>query len=268
MLKSAVLVLLFCWFSTISLKAQVIVFSENFQTGMPSNFTIVDNDGNMPAFNVQEFTSAWITTLDPENGLDTIAASTSFFSPQDTANRWLITPPISTGAFGNYFSWEAKSHDASYPDDYLVLISNTNNQIESFTDTIGFVIQENFEWTYREVDLSEQGYDNQTVYIAFVNVTYDGFKLYIDDLEMRSEDVTGVFDVNKSDFVLYPNPANDIITISSDLDIESIEILTSAGQIVLSSNTKSVDVNNLTPGIYYARVSSSEAISVIKFIKK
>jgi len=268
MLKSTVLVLLFCWFSTNALKAQVIVFSENFQTGMSSNFTIVDNDGNMPAFNVQEFTSAWITTLDPENGLDTIAASTSFFSPQDTANRWLITPPISTGAFGNYFSWEAKSHDASYPDDYLVLISNTNNQIESFTDTIGFVIQENFEWTYREVDLSDQGYDNQTVYIAFVNVTYDGFKLYIDDLEMRSEDVTGAFDVNKSDFVLYPNPANDIITISSDLDIESIEILTSSGQVVLSSNTNSVDVNSLTTGIYYAKVSSSEAISVIKFIKK
>ena len=268
MLKSAVLLLLFCWCSTFTTNAQVIVYSENFQSGMPTNVTLVDNDGNMPAFNVQEFTSAWITTLDPENALDTIAASTSFFLPQDTAHRWLITPPISTGAFGNYFSWEAKSHDASYPDDYLVLISSTNNQIESFTDTIGYVIQENFEWTYREVDLSEQGYDNQTVYIAFVNVTYDGFKLYIDDLEMRSEDVTGISGINSSDFVLYPNPANDIITISSDLEIESIEILTSAGQIVLSSNTKSIDVNSLTAGIYYAKVSSSDASSVIKFIKK
>lgn len=268
MLKIAALVLLFCWCSTFTTNAQVIVYTENFQTGMPANVTLVDNDGNMPAFNVQEFTSAWITTLDPANGLDTVAASTSFFSPQDTASRWLITPPITTGAFGNYFSWESKSHDASYPDDYLVLISTTNNQIESFTDTIGFIIQENFEWTYREVDLSEQGYDNQMVYIAFVNVTYDGFKLYIDDLEMRSQDVTEITTHKKSNVVLYPNPANDIITISSDLDIESIEILTSTGQIVLSSNTKSVDVNSLNAGVYYAKVSSSDATSVIKFIKK
>jgi len=268
MFKSVILVLLFCWCSSFTSNAQVIVYTENFQTGMPANFTIVDNDGNMPAFNVQEFTSAWITTLDPNNGLDTVAASTSFFSPQDTASRWLITPPISTGAFGNYFSWEAKSHDASYPDDYLVLISTTTNQIASFTDTIGYIIQENFEWTHREVNLTQQGYDNQTVYIAFVNVTYDGFKLYIDDLEMRSQDVTGLSIVDPSEFMLYPNPANDIISISSDLVIESIEILTSSGQIVLSSNTNSVDVNSLTAGIYYAKVSSSDATSVIKFIKK
>ena len=94
---------------------------------------------------ISEFTSAWITTIDPIDSTDTIAASTSYFSPAGTASRWLITPQLSLGAFGNYINWNARSHDPSFPDDYLVLVSTTDSQITSFTDTIGNINEEDLD---------------------------------------------------------------------------------------------------------------------------
>ena len=116
-----------------------------------------------------------------------MASATSYFSPIDTAYRWLITPALNLGAFGNKISWSAKSHDPSYPDDYLVLVSHTDAEPSSFTDTIGNIEEENFEWTNRSVDLSQNGYDDSTIYIAFVLRTFDGFMLYLDDFLVEKD---------------------------------------------------------------------------------
>ena len=254
-------------FSILPTFSQTIVFSENFQNGIPPTFTIVDNDGNTPALAVSEYINAWISIQDPDNLADTVAASTSYFTPQDTASRWLITPPIQLGAFGNYFSWEARSHDPSYPDDYLVLVSTTDNQLASFTDTIGFVIEESFDWAYREVDLSDEGYDNQTIYIAFVNKTYDGFKLYLDDFEARKEDVTQVSMHEMNKVIAYPNPATDNISFSSSASIEKITILSAAGTLMLTTANTTIDLSDFPSGIYFARIASNNTVSTIKFIK-
>lgn len=261
--------LLLMLISCFSSKAQTVVFFEDFQGGIPANFTLIDNDGNTPALAVAEFTSAWIALADPENLSDTVAASTSFFTPQDTASRWLISPPIPLGSFGNYFSWEARSHDPSFPDDYLVLVSTTDNLLSSFTDTIGFVIEENFEWASREVDLSEEGYDNQTIYIAFVQKTYDGFKLYLNDLEARKEDVTKLTSPKPLTALnCYPNPSKDNVNFSSNQVIEAITIYSGTGQFMLNSNQTAIDIRQFNPGIYYARVNCNNEIITLKFIKE
>lgn len=250
------------------ISAQTVIFSTDFQQGMPVNYTIVDNDGNSPDPTVAEFTSAWITLVDPENTLDTVAASTSFFTAVDSASRWMITPPLSLGTYGNFIQWNAKSHDPSYPDNYLVLVSTTDNQISSFTDTIGFIEEENFEWTNREVNLFTQGYFNQTIYIAFVNVTLDGFKLYIDDIEVRKDDPVGLQEPNAVSYVVYPNPATDIIHVGSTEKIEQLEVLDLSGIRILSSPDEYVYVEALPTGIYLVRftvngISTTQRISKI-----
>ncbi|MEN9973504.1 MAG: hypothetical protein RIS20_1851 [Bacteroidota bacterium] len=254
--------------SSMLISAQTVIFSTDFQQGMPSNYTIVDNDGNTPDPAVAEFTSAWITVVDPENALDTVAASTSFFTALDSASRWMITPPLALGAFGNFIKWNAKSHDPSFPDNYLVLVSSTDNQIASFTDTIGFIEEENFEWTNREVNLFTQGYHDQTIYVAFVNVTLDGFKLYIDDIEVRKEDPVGIQEPNAVSFVVYPNPATDVIHVSSTEKIDQMDVLDLNGMRLLSSTNSYLNVQALPTGIYLVRftvngVSTTQRISKI-----
>ena len=118
------------------INAQITLFNVDFQNGIPSNFSMIDNDGLTPDPAVTEFTSAWISTIDPSNVTDSIAASTSFFSPVGTASRWLITSKVKLGSFGNFIEWNARSQDASFPDDYLVLVSRTTPTIAAFEDTI------------------------------------------------------------------------------------------------------------------------------------
>jgi hypothetical protein len=252
---------------SIVISAQTVIFTTDFQQGMPANYTIVDNDGNTPDPTVAEFTSAWITLVDPENALDTVAASTSFFTALDSASRWMITPPLSLGAFGNFIQWNAKSHDPSYPDNYLILVSSTDNQISSFTDTIGFIEEENFEWTNREVNLFTQGYFNQTIYIAFVNVTLDGFKLYIDDIEVRKDDPVGLQEPDPISFVVYPNPSSDMIFVSGSQNVEKIELLDLNGMLLETAAASYMNVQALPTGMYLIRCTMNGVASTKRFTK-
>ena len=173
------------FFLSVEIFAQSYILDTDFQLGIPTNYSIVDNDFNAPNSQVANFTSAWIGIVDPEDSTNKVAAATSYFSLEDTASRWLITPALSLSSFGNFISWKAKSHDPSFPDNYMVLVSTTDNQISSFTDTIGDIEQENFEWTEREVNLSENGYNSQTIYVAFVNTTFDGYIQILFKLELK-----------------------------------------------------------------------------------
>ncbi|MFZ9028865.1 MAG: choice-of-anchor J domain-containing protein, partial [Crocinitomicaceae bacterium] len=200
--------------ATVNATAQTTIYSEDFQNGLPMSYTIVDNDMQTPDAATADFADAWIELVDPDNPMDTIVGSTSYFSPIGRADRWLITPPIALGAFGNILKWEAKSHDASYLDGYDVYISVTDTDLTSFIDTLGAVTFENATWTSREINLSEAGYNNQTVHIAFVNRTYDGFKLYLDDIEMVIEDPVGISENNLEGISVYPNPSTGFLNIS------------------------------------------------------
>ena len=245
-----------CLFS-ISSWSQTNLLSTDFQSGIPSNYTLLNIDAQAPHPEVLEFASGWITVADPENILDTVAAVSSYFENADTANRWLITPALTLGSFGNFINWEAKSHDPSYPDDYLVLVSTTTNDTAAFTDTIGSVQEENFEWTFREVNLSAAGYNDSTVYIAFVLRTYDGFKLYLDDIEVRKDDPVGVVENPTIAFDVYPNPSQDLINIRFSQDFQRIELKSTSGQLLRTSEQSSMHINDLQAGPYFLTVYSN-----------
>ena len=263
--------LLFITFSLLSfgIFSQVQILNETFQSGqIPLNYTLVDNDTNTPAQQVVEFTAIpWIVVADPDNTTDSVAASTSYFTSPGTADEWLITPALSMGAYGNFISWNAKSHDPSFPDDYLVLVSTTDTQLASFTDTIGSVEQENFEWTNREVNLSSHGYNNQNIYIAFINVTYDGFKLYLDDISVTKEDPVGIHELTKESFKIYPNPFTDFINIQTKEHVQSILIQDLSGNILMETNQKNIDLSFLNKGYYFVTINSDNQLFTEKLLK-
>jgi len=169
-------------------QAQTIIFEENFQSPNALSSWKLVNDNNIPHADVSNYTEAWITVTDPANNLDTVVSATSYFETPAKANRWLISPAIQLGTYGNFISWNGRSFDPSYPDDYLVLISNTNDDITSFTDTISLHVYEDYRWTNFDVSLSALGYNNQVVYIAFVLNTLDGNRIFLDDISLRKED--------------------------------------------------------------------------------
>ncbi|HIP32973.1 MAG TPA: T9SS type A sorting domain-containing protein [Crocinitomicaceae bacterium] len=237
--------------------AQVEVYNEDFQSGLPLTYTIVDNDGLTPNAAIIGFDNAWVQLVDPMNSTDTIVGSTSFFDPTGRADRWLITPPITIGAYGNILSWEAKSHDPSFPDDYFVLISTTDTQITSFTDTLYAIINELASWQLREVNISDSGYVNQTVHIAFVNRTINGFKLYLDDIIMVKEDPVGLSEKSINKISVYPNPSNSFVTISGDNLSPTVKVFSLAGELLIESNGNQVDLSMLQNGNYLLEAISN-----------
>ena len=253
--------------SSHALFAQVDLLVSDFQSGIPAAYTLVDNDQLTPAAQVAEYTDAWIVVADPSNPSDSVAASTSFFEPTGTADRWLITPALNLGAYGNYIAWSARSQDASFPDSYRVLLSTTDNAIASFTDTLGTIAGELVDWTDRFVNLSTQGYANQIVYVAFVNITENGFKLYIDDIHAWKEDPVSVTDVEMPTFQLFPNPATDFLHIVADQGYIRSEIYAMDGSLVLSSSLTDLQIQSLSQGVHIVHVYTSQGVSTQRFVK-
>ena len=253
------IVLLFVCFQSVG---QITLLSTDFQSGIPSNYTILNNDGNTPFSTMTPFIGqdAWISFQDPDSSLNQVAAATSYFETADSADRWLITPQITLSSFGNYISWKAKSHDPSFPDDYLVLLSTTGDSPIDFTDTIGSVEQENFEWTNREVDLSSLGLNDSSIYVAFVLRTYDGFKLYLDDILVRGEDASSIDEKEEIVVTVFPNPTNGIIRIKTDSEIQKIEVFSLSGELLLSTIQSEINLAELSNGSYFVRATTSKGV--------
>jgi Secretion system C-terminal sorting domain/Concanavalin A-like lectin/glucanases superfamily/Fibronectin type III domain len=62
------------------------------------------------------------------------------------------------------------------------------------------------------------------------------------------------FNSNNLKFSMYPNPVNDILKIAMETELKSVEIYSLQGQKVLSANNKTIDIANLSSGMYMVRV--------------
>lgn len=75
----------------------------------------------------------------------------------------------------------------------------------------------------------------------------------------------------KSNFSIYPNPANDNLKIESPEE-PMIEITNIQGQIIktfISVDLKTnIDISGVAKGIYFVKVKTAEGIAVKKFIKE
>ncbi|MDW3646057.1 MAG: M36 family metallopeptidase [Bacteroidia bacterium] len=166
------------------------IYSENFNLlsfpNLPPSLGNIDVDGNNANLGLQ---GLWAPPGTPWLGAflsgDPISASTSWFDTPGQADDWMITPAINLGG-NNQLSWRAISLDQNFSDDYEVRISTTGNTIADFmaNPPLLTVNGENPFFTNRSLDLSALGFNNQTVYVAFRNISVDKYILVIDDVSV------------------------------------------------------------------------------------
>lgn len=74
-----------------------------------------------------------------------------------------------------------------------------------------------------------------------------------------------------SNLSIYPNPANNVVNVYAP-GMEKVEILNSLGQVVYNSNMVNtemqINIESLTEGIYFIRVSGAQGSKAQKLIKK
>jgi hypothetical protein len=253
-----------------SATAQITVLDQEFQHGIPASWTTIKADTCVE--HEQQFLgqNAWIAVPDPGNPTDTVAGATSYFYSNTRANRWLISPPVTIGTYGNLLKWKARSFDPSYPDTYQVLISVTDTQPSSFIDTLSRVEFEWEEWTQHEVNMSELGYTNgQTIHVAFVLETTGGFNLFLDSVQIRKDDPLAVQEQSlQPDVTIYPNPASERIQFSAS-NLKNVAIYNTAGTLIYSQeNADPVTITGFEQGIYLVRMTTANGQVITKRVQK
>lgn len=68
---------------------------------------------------------------------------------------------------------------------------------------------------------------------------------------------------------VYPNPTNGLLYVKTEIDFESIQILSLQGQLIIQSNNAFIDMSNLETGSYFARILDKKGLPlrVLKIMK-
>lgn len=181
------LLLLFIAFGS---NAQTI-FSEDFNGANSLNgWTLFNIDARIPNTNVAYVTDAWVVredfdTLAASSVIDSAAASTSWYTPAGASDDYMVSPAIALTS-NNVLEWQAKAQDANFPDGYELRISTTTPTVAGLlaNPALFTIAAENGVWTNRSIDLGLAGYANQTVYLAWRNISNDMFILLVDNIKV------------------------------------------------------------------------------------
>jgi thiol-disulfide isomerase/thioredoxin len=159
-------------------------FWDDFSNGL-SQFTLYNVDNLVPdpsvfgtLFGASAPYKAWV--VDTPEG-DNIAISTSRYTPAGTSNDWLVTTsPILVQSAPAYLIWKARNFSSANQDGYKIYISTSGNKVADFTSVLYSNPGENSSWTSHTVSLAS--YAGKSIYLAFVNDSYNKWVLGIDDI--------------------------------------------------------------------------------------
>ena len=85
------------------------------------------------------------------------------------------------------------------------------------------------------------------------------------DMQFGTTNISELY--NNSDLFIYPNPAENIITISREY--QSVKIYNIIGELVFNDNAqKSINLKHLKNGVYSAKIYTKTGIHNEKFIIK
>ena len=189
-----------------TVQAQNIVFSCDFEEGMPNEFACYDLDGNTPSRSMKSYGLtdgvAWAAYTDTLTD-NTAAYSGSWYKTPAQSNDWLVTSAIAVDDVRNILSWKTYALDANHPDGYAVYISEVGNKPENFIDEPVYVVAaEKNEWQQHYVSLAP--WVGKSVYVAFVNNSTNCNILALDDISVYSYEHSFVFNNTTPEAITAP----------------------------------------------------------------
>jgi len=173
-------------FSSVGTISSVTVGTGSWMVGgLPSGWTQYNGDGFTPYTSLAAAfgTNAWITReITYSSGTkDTVAVSTSWYTPAGVANDWLISPSF-TPTTGQWLLFDALASNGSYPDGFQVKISTSGGNYTNFTSAAVLTVaaESATSWVTHAVNLST--YVGQAINIAIINNSNDMELLYLNNI--------------------------------------------------------------------------------------
>lgn len=240
----------------------------DFNSGvLPVDWRTLNIDGNTPDANISTYfptNAGW--ELVPMAEGDYAAAAPSWFSPAGQADRWLISSRINLQG-NNFLQFDYASIDDSYPESMEIKISNGGVQPADFTTLESVAVVPAFE-EGKTIDLSAF---TGTVRVAFRLTSNDAFIGIVDNVKILGNALSLNEVENNVSFGVYPNPANDFVTIS-DANGSEVRILDMLGRTLITKSVKSsnetISIDNLNNGMYMIQIVKGGKASTQKLIKR
>ena len=100
-----------------------------------------------------------------------------------------------------------------------------------------------------------------------MNRTDDGFKLYIDDIRLVTEDPVSVNEIPEIAVRLYPNPVKDELRINAE-DVRSVLIHSVEGKEVYVGDSAIISTINWFSGVYLVTINTVQGSITKKILKR
>ncbi len=215
----------------------------------------IDTSFNVTVYEINDpFCGTFCNSMVYENSTDTINdGSYEYPSQNNTSCDWLISLPSKTAEdlffYWNYFdvyegdilSIYAGNSDVSP----LVLELSGNDEVPDW-----FIVPGNE---------------------AFISYKTNEF-FRSPGWEMVYQTVlTGLYTNNNSGIVIYPNPADNYITVYGLDSASDLKIIDMSGRVIYSNpqfNDGNIDVSNLASGVYFVKIQKESHNETFKIIKK
>ena len=238
------------------------------------------NEGNIIAGGI-------IGTYTVYNGMSEMIPAADWASATGTV---AVTPVVATAAdvTGDFATYEARlvrinagvfTEEASF---------NTSDYTEAtFADATGEIVVRN---QFKTLDTIVNAGDSvdviglAAIYVTGGNTTYQLFPRTNADIipiipepedttSTNPEDTVGIHTLDFINLTVYPNPTTDQITVSSDRDGGSLEVLNAFGQVVYRCTAPvypmTINLSDKASGLYFVRVITADRrIAVVKISKE
>ncbi len=239
----------------------------DFNTGvLPADWRLHNVDG-LQAHNVNMFPNneAWAITQIGET--EYAAASTSWFDPAGQADRWLVTSRINLQG-NNYLQFDIASYEAEYLESMEIKLSTGGTEPSDFTTLLQTLTEIPAAFNTQTIDLSNY---TGSVRIAFRLISNDKNIGFLDNVKILGSALSINEVENNASFGVYPNPANDFVTIS-DANGAEVKVIDMLGRTLISKVVKStnetISINDLQTGMYMIQIVKDGQTSSQKLIKR
>ena len=228
--------------------------ASNWQTGFfgpPSATNTLTQDGSTSIYSISGVTTAAANNFVISRGINLTAGSTvtiSFFARNYQAGT-------STGT---------SSYNITVGTSQTAAAQTTNIATETGLSSLTWVPK-----TYNYTTGASGTYYFGIQNISPLNII-GSQALFVDNLTITEALSTDEFFASK--FSVYPNPANDIVTISSiEYSINSIEMTDINGRVVKNNlvsnlNETEVSISDLAKGVYFLKIASDKGITTKKLV--
>jgi hypothetical protein len=196
----------------VALGANAQAWSEDFNSGIPASWTVLNQDNLTPnsglnnvvsGLATQLSTSGWVAVNNGTGNKSLI--TTSYFSSPGKADRWLISPSFQVTSTNMYILWQDAGLDVNFRDSIQVLVSPTAGTTPaSFTATLYNDKSGNGGFASKGVSLG--AYNGQVIRVAFRDNSTDQYVMLLDNVS------AGVLPANELQLTAISPDANSPLT--------------------------------------------------------